>query len=337
MLEFSHRELSGSALSVADLPVLGICGWSGSGKTTLIEALVRDLRAAGLRIAVVKHDAHGVCVDRPGKDSDRFFRAGADVLLQGPDQQFLRIHPREQDDLLPALRALSAHYDFILVEGHKASPIPKLWLEHPEKRGAVPAHSGVLAVLSPGEGRIDRARALIRERLETEWRRTPVFGCLLTRKRQQVGFLTAVIERFSEVTERLVIVGSARGVVPGALSLPPLPDVPGSLGGLLAAMRWVPSVSWLAMSADAPVASADVLREMRDARRPGVWGITAAGQGTANWPRFPACLDFRCRPILEAMAMRGVTDLAQLPAWLPGRVLSVRAAERIGDPQPGWP
>ena len=57
------------------LPVLGVCGWSGSGKTTLIEAILPAFRAKGLKIAVIKHDVHGLDIDRPGKDSDRLFRA----------------------------------------------------------------------------------------------------------------------------------------------------------------------------------------------------------------------------------------------------------------------
>ena len=44
----------------------------------------------GLSVAVVKHDAHGFEVDKPGKDSDRLFRAGATISLRGPHQQFER-------------------------------------------------------------------------------------------------------------------------------------------------------------------------------------------------------------------------------------------------------
>ena len=71
-----------TSLSLLDrYPVLGICGCSGSGKTTLIEALIPRLHSIGLQVTVVKHGAHNVNIDVPGKDSDRFFRAGADVSL----------------------------------------------------------------------------------------------------------------------------------------------------------------------------------------------------------------------------------------------------------------
>ena len=43
-------------------------GKSGSGKTTLLEALIPELRALGLRVGAVKHDAHQFDIDVPGKD-----------------------------------------------------------------------------------------------------------------------------------------------------------------------------------------------------------------------------------------------------------------------------
>ena len=78
---------------LADLPIFAICGHSGSGKTTLLEALLSRLRASGLALAVAKFHAHRIDVDRPGKDSDRLFRTGADVFLQGPDEGFSRTLP----------------------------------------------------------------------------------------------------------------------------------------------------------------------------------------------------------------------------------------------------
>ena len=48
------------------IPVLGIVGYSGAGKTTLIEKLLAELGARGLRVAVIKHDAHGLSLDCEG-------------------------------------------------------------------------------------------------------------------------------------------------------------------------------------------------------------------------------------------------------------------------------
>ncbi len=103
--------------SMEGIPVLGIAGWSGSGKTTLLEALLPRLRAGGLRIGVVKHDAHGLTLDREGKDSRRFARAGAEVVaLSSPGQTALLIQRElSLDELLNGIQGV----DLILLEGFK--------------------------------------------------------------------------------------------------------------------------------------------------------------------------------------------------------------------------
>ncbi len=107
-----------------NLPVFAICGWSGSGKTTLIEQIIPPLRKKGLKVVVVKHDTHGINVDHPGKDSDRFFKAGADVLLQGPEEKLLRLQQTSHQGLSRVLNVLAQQYDLVLVEGHKGTPVP---------------------------------------------------------------------------------------------------------------------------------------------------------------------------------------------------------------------
>ena len=71
--------------------VFGICGESNSGKTWLIEKLIPCLRARGLRVGVIKRCGSHLEVEKPGKDTDRIFRAGGDVLAQGPDEWFMPI------------------------------------------------------------------------------------------------------------------------------------------------------------------------------------------------------------------------------------------------------
>src|ERR1700694_4988704 len=96
-------------------PVLAVCGYSGSGKTTLLEAAIPRLVERGLAVAVVKHDAHRFEVDRPGKDSDRLFRAGATVVLRGAEEQFER--RAEPLTLEGTLERLARDHDLLLVEG----------------------------------------------------------------------------------------------------------------------------------------------------------------------------------------------------------------------------
>ena len=116
-----------------NLPVFGICGYSNSGKTTLIERLVPHLSARGLKAAVVKHSDHRIDVDCPGKDSDRFFRSGADVFFQSMDENFFRFHNEAHTRLLSSVPAIARRYDIVLVEGNKNIPMAKVWLHAEDK------------------------------------------------------------------------------------------------------------------------------------------------------------------------------------------------------------
>lgn len=104
--------------------ILGFSAFSGTGKTTLVEKLVRQLKAAGLCVAVVKHDAHDFEMDKEGKDSWRFTHAGADMtILSSPKKTaIIEQRPRTLYDNL----AMVHDVDMILVEGYKNEPIPQI-------------------------------------------------------------------------------------------------------------------------------------------------------------------------------------------------------------------
>ena len=59
------------------VPVVAVSGVKNSGKTTLITAMLPHLTAAGLRVAVIKHDGHSFLPDSPGTDTGRHLDAGA--------------------------------------------------------------------------------------------------------------------------------------------------------------------------------------------------------------------------------------------------------------------
>lgn len=104
--------------------ILGFSAFSGTGKTTLVEKLVRQLKAAGLRVAVVKHDAHDFEMDKEGKDSWRFTHAGADMTILSSPKKTAIIEQRHRtlyDNL-----AMVHDVDMILVEGYKNEPIPQI-------------------------------------------------------------------------------------------------------------------------------------------------------------------------------------------------------------------
>ena len=113
------------------LPMLGITGYSGSGKTTLLEKLLPQLLQRGLRPAVIKHSHHNAQVDKEGKDSWRMKEAGASQVIMACDQRWaLMTETPAQAISLPYLaQQFDPNLtDFILVEGFKQEPIPKILL-----------------------------------------------------------------------------------------------------------------------------------------------------------------------------------------------------------------
>ncbi len=132
------------------IPVIGFSAWSGVGKTTVIEKLVSVLTGRGLRVAVVKHDVHGFEMDQPGKDSWRFYNAGAAaVVLTSPDKAALI--RRGYSDLETCLSMIH-DADVILVEGFKQAEIPRIGLNRAESgKGWTDAPQRFIALVTDEE------------------------------------------------------------------------------------------------------------------------------------------------------------------------------------------
>ncbi len=106
------------------IPVLGFSAYSGTGKTTLIERLVRNLKMQGLRVAVIKHDAHRIEIDREGKDSWRFTQAGAEISIVSSAEKTACIEQRSLQ--FEQVIAKVHDVDLILVEGYKKEPLTQI-------------------------------------------------------------------------------------------------------------------------------------------------------------------------------------------------------------------
>ena len=89
-------------------PVVVFVGLSGTGKTTFLEKLIPELKAHGLRLAVLKHDTHGFEMDKPGKDTYRMKAAGADsvTICSGGKLAIIETLPEEPSvaDILAKLQ-----------------------------------------------------------------------------------------------------------------------------------------------------------------------------------------------------------------------------------------
>lgn len=108
------------------IPVISIVGYADSGKTTVVVDMVNVLKKRGYRVAAVKHTPHGYETEAPGKDSSRYREAGADkVVLAGPDS--LSIRERTDTGLsLAEVCTRITGVDFIVAEGFKKEPGPKV-------------------------------------------------------------------------------------------------------------------------------------------------------------------------------------------------------------------
>ena len=112
--------------AVQDIPIVSFVAWSGTGKTTFLEKLIPALKARGLRLCVMKHDAHEFQADREGKDSWRMTRAGADVTIvtNGKHAAVFENRPVSAEALLARVEGV----DLILTEGYKHGPWKKIAL-----------------------------------------------------------------------------------------------------------------------------------------------------------------------------------------------------------------
>ncbi len=329
-----------------NLPAFAISGWSGSGKTTLIERIIPPLRKQGLKVVVVKHDTHGINVDHPGKDSDRLFKAGADVVLRGPKEELRRIHQNGSESLSVTLTRLSQQYDLVLVEGHKGTPLPKIWLSSEDELGPPTQVDQVLAVLSRDADRPAVVLDILKKWLSEQWLKTPVFGCVLIGGRSsRMGkpkhllrrngrtWLKHTTELLQQVCEQIVIVGS--GAVTDELDqhlrLADIPEAQGPIAGLLSAMRWAPQVSWLVAACDLPEMSMDALHWLLASRAPGVWATLPGLAGQAGVEPLLAHYDFRSRVLLEHLVDEGEFSLSRLATH--PKVISPTPAGRLS---PAW-
>jgi len=107
---------------------------SGTGKTTLLEKVIAQLKERGLRLGVIKHDAHRFEIDHPGKDSYRLAAAGADtMLISSPEKLAMVKRHQEPPPVEELIETYFQDVDIVLTEGFKKSGMPKLELHRRER------------------------------------------------------------------------------------------------------------------------------------------------------------------------------------------------------------
>ena len=97
--------------------VFSISGFSGTGKTTLVESIIRELDSHEYSVITIKSSQHDPR-EGEGTDTLKHQRAGAiESFFQGPANREKSL----KEMISPSIS------DFLIIEGMKTSPIPKLW------------------------------------------------------------------------------------------------------------------------------------------------------------------------------------------------------------------
>ncbi|WP_322922160.1 molybdopterin-guanine dinucleotide biosynthesis protein B [Paenibacillus campi] len=127
----SNRSVAANTVTRPSTPIVQIVGYKNSGKTTLLTSLLRLFVQKGLRVAVIKHDAHQFQMDHPGTDTYAHTEAGAAAIaITSPLRTaIIREQPASLEQLIDELLGgSSAVYDLILIEGFKYEAYPKVVL-----------------------------------------------------------------------------------------------------------------------------------------------------------------------------------------------------------------
>lgn len=309
--------------------IIGIAGYSGSGKTTLIGKILPELKKQGLSVGVLKHIHHKLNIDIRGKDTDHFYRAGADFVFAHDSQQgFTRC--RNSDMSLPGLigRFPSA-LDLIIVEGHKDIDLPGIWLEtnsSGRKTGkSIPGNR--LIVFRDGPEYHLKVLIHIQQELERfHSKRLINAGLLIGGKSTRMGTpktllkikgrtLTArSFDILSAVSEKTVLLGS--GHIPKSLysadRLPDASNVQGPLAGMLSAFRWAPDSAWVISSVDMPLMHKDAWEWLLGQRKPGAWAVLPKIRGTKGVETTGAVYEPMLFAHVESLAMKGTAKLQEI-------------------------
>ncbi|MGC2062956.1 MAG: molybdopterin-guanine dinucleotide biosynthesis protein B [Thermodesulfovibrionales bacterium] len=308
--------------------VTGISGYSGSGKTTLIEKALPELKRQGLYVGVLKHTHHNLLSPEAGaKDTDRFFKAGADFVFAHDDAQGFAQYRHSGADLLEALRNFPKGLDLIIVEGHKSSSISRLWLA-----------TGAAQV--PGSGEISKTvlyrddpeylnlflrhihEELVRHRAE----RPLMSGLLIGGRSGRMGspkglleirgrtIMEQTYEILSAVSPRTLLLGA--GELPAGLAaadrLPDISVVKGPLAGMLSAFRWNPRSAWLISSVDMPFMNEEAWQWVLSQRKPGIWAVMPRREGADTVEATGACYEPEIFDYAELLAQKGVSRLQSI-------------------------
>ncbi len=316
---------------ISSFCVIGIGGYSGSGKTTLIERIVKVLKKEGLYVGLLKHTSHHrLTLDGEGKDSERFYKAGADFVFAHDMHQGFARFPSEDAGPSDALAYFPKGLDIVLIEGHKNSDIPGIWiLPGGGKTGEHEVHGRASReVISRDDPKyFEKVMGYIyREIGRFHSGRTLMAGLLVGGRSRRMGMTKAMlrvreetlVERsfstLAKVAAKTLFLGSSDlpGHLGGADRLADAAGMEGPMAGILSAFRWAPESAWIISAVDMPFMDTKAWKWVLDQRRPGVWAVLPLLKSGAKAETMAACYEPMIFGHVESLARNGIRTLQKL-------------------------
>ena len=306
--------------------IIGISGYSGSGKTTLIRKILPRLKKQGLSVGILKHIHHKLNIDIKGKDTDHFYRAGADVVFAHDSRQGFARFRNDDKTFADILGNLTAALDLIIVEGHKDTNIPGIWLETTasgEKSRRTEFDRRTVIFRDDPEYHF-KVLKYIQQNLEKfHAERVIHAGLLIGGKSTRIGTPKALLKIkgrtlavrsfniLSSLAERSILIGS--GQIPQSLNaadrLTDITGIHGPLAGMLSAFRWSPRSSWIISSVDMPFMQKEAWDWLLHQRRPGVWAVLPKIKGSKGVETTGAVYEPPIFKYIESLASSGTAKL----------------------------
>lgn len=115
--------------------VLGFYGESGSGKTSLVVKLIKKLSKEGYIIAAIKITDKKIGIDKKGKDTWKYNKAGSKLtILSSPvETDFIIKNKISIDEILKQINNFET-YDFVFIEGANDKKTKKIRLGNIKER-----------------------------------------------------------------------------------------------------------------------------------------------------------------------------------------------------------
>jgi len=130
-------------------PVVCVVGRDGSGKTRIIEAIAREMKARGHRVATVARSAEGPALESVTKDAERYASAGSDMIVVGSPGAVTCVRRLDEEASLDELIwTVGEEYDLVLAEDFRESGFPKIEVHRAAVGGGLVCRKGELLAVA---------------------------------------------------------------------------------------------------------------------------------------------------------------------------------------------